>query len=171
VERVIIQILKPHRKDHIYDPTVGSGGFLLEAFHYLKEKEGEPVARTLYLYGQELNIGTFAIAKINMFLHGLDSADIQRGATLTFTKIKAILVKAAEGNTNNVVVGGAASNGWVGPFGDVSDTVAVKPGGTLLLVAPNAAGYAVTAGTGDILKVANSGAGTGVTYDIVIVGV
>lgn len=82
VERVIIQILKPHKKDHIYDPTVGSGGFLLEAFHNLKEKEGEQVARTLYLYGQEINIGTFAIAKINMFLHGLDSADIQRGDTL-----------------------------------------------------------------------------------------
>lgn len=82
VERVIVQILKPHRKDHIYDPTVGSGGFLLEAFHYLKEREGEQVARTLYLYGQEINIGTYAIAKINMFLHGLDSADIQRGDTL-----------------------------------------------------------------------------------------
>ncbi len=82
VERVIIQILKPHKKDHIYDPTVGSGGFLLEAFHNLKEKEGEQIARTLYLYGQEINIGTFAIAKINMFLHGLDSADIQRGDTL-----------------------------------------------------------------------------------------
>ena len=82
VERVIVQLLKPHKKDHIYDPTVGSGGFLLEAFHHLKEKEGESVARTLYLYGQEINIGTYAIAKINMFLHGLDSADIQRGDTL-----------------------------------------------------------------------------------------
>ena len=46
----------------------------------------------------------------------------------------------------------------------------MQPGGTLLLVAPNAAGYAVTAGTGDLLKVANSGGSTGVTYDIVIVG-
>jgi type I restriction enzyme M protein len=82
VERVIMGILKPHKKDHIYDPTVGSGGFLLEAFHHLKEREDESVARTLYLYGQEINIGTFAIAKINMFLHGLDSADIQRGDTL-----------------------------------------------------------------------------------------
>jgi len=86
VERVIMQILKPHKKDHIYDPTVGSGGFLLEAFHFLKEKENESVARTLYLYGQEINIGTFAIAKINMFLHGLDSADIQRGDTLASPK-------------------------------------------------------------------------------------
>ncbi|MEP7166427.1 MAG: type I restriction-modification system subunit M [Candidatus Woesebacteria bacterium] len=82
VERAIIGILKPHQKDHIYDPTVGSGGFLLEAYAYLKKKAGEQIARTLYLYGQEINISTFAIAKINMFLHGLDSADIRRGDTL-----------------------------------------------------------------------------------------
>lgn len=82
VERVIIGILKPHQKDHIYDPCLGSGGFLLEAYNYLKEKSGEQIARSLYLYGQEINIGTFAIAKINMFLHGLDSSDIRRGDTL-----------------------------------------------------------------------------------------
>lgn len=82
VERVIIGIVKPHQKDHIYDPTAGSGGFLLESYSYLKDKAGEQIARTLYLYGQELNISTFAIAKINMFLHGLDSADIRRGDTL-----------------------------------------------------------------------------------------
>ena len=93
------------------------------------------------------------------------------GATLTLTKVKAILVRAAAGNTNNVVVGGAASNAFVGPFGDATDTVAIKPGGTLLLVAPDSAGYAVTAGTGDILKVANSSSGSAVTYDIVLVGV
>ncbi|MEK7078570.1 MAG: type I restriction-modification system subunit M, partial [Patescibacteria group bacterium] len=82
VERVIIGIVKPHQKDHIYDPTVGSGGFLLEAYNYLKDKSSERVARTLYFYGQEINISTFAIAKINMFLHGLDSSDIRRGDTL-----------------------------------------------------------------------------------------
>lgn len=86
VERVIIQILKPREKDHIYDMAVGSGGFLLEAYHYLKEKAGEKKARSLYLYGQEINIGTYAIAKINMFLHGLDSADIARGDTLADPK-------------------------------------------------------------------------------------
>lgn len=82
VERIIIGIVKPHRKDHIYDPTVGSGGFLLEAYNYLKDRADEQIARTLYFYGQEINISTFAIAKINMFLHGLDSADIRRGDTL-----------------------------------------------------------------------------------------
>jgi type I restriction enzyme M protein len=86
VERLIMQILKPHQKDHVYDPTVGSGGFLLEAFHYLRDKEGEQKARSLYLYGQEINISTFAIGKINMFLHGLDGADIQRGDTIADPK-------------------------------------------------------------------------------------
>lgn len=82
VEKVIMGILKPHQKDHIYDPTVGSGGFLLEAYDHLKQKSGEQIAKTLYLYGQEQNLATFAIARINMFLHGLDSADIRRGDTL-----------------------------------------------------------------------------------------
>ena len=86
VERVIMNILKPHEKDHIYDMAVGSGGFLLEAYHHLKNEAGEKKARSLYLYGQEINIGTYAIAKINMFLHGLDSADIQRGDTLADPK-------------------------------------------------------------------------------------
>ena len=82
VERLIMQILKPHEKDHIYDPTAGSCGFLLEAYQYLRNKENEQKARSLYLYGQELNLSTFAIGKINMFLHGLDGADIRRGDTL-----------------------------------------------------------------------------------------
>ncbi|HCW31980.1 MAG: type I restriction-modification system, M subunit, type I restriction enzyme M protein [Candidatus Peregrinibacteria bacterium GW2011_GWE2_39_6] len=82
IERVIINILKPHEKNHIYDPTVGSGGFLLESYLHLREKTDEKIANTLYLYGQEINLGTFAIAKINMFLHGLDAADIRRGDTL-----------------------------------------------------------------------------------------
>lgn len=86
VERLIMQILKPHQRDHVYDPTVGSGGFLLEAFHYLRDKGGEQKARTLYLYGQEINMSTYAIGKINMFLHGLDGADIQRGDTIAEPK-------------------------------------------------------------------------------------
>lgn len=82
VERVIMHIIKPHPKDHILDPTVGSAGFLLEAYQYLRNKEGKQKASSLYLYGQEKNLSTFAIAKINMFLHGLDGADIRRGDTL-----------------------------------------------------------------------------------------
>lgn len=93
------------------------------------------------------------------------------GATVNFTKIKAIIIKAAAGNANDVVVGGAASNQFATPFGAAAHTVKVKPGGLFVLVAPDANGYAVTAATADLLKIANSGAGTGVTYDIVLLGV
>lgn len=92
------------------------------------------------------------------------------GATITYSAVKAIRVCAAAGNTNNVVVGGAGSNTFVGPFADATDKVVVKPGGCFLAVAP-ASGWSVTAGTGDILLVANSGSGTSVTYDVTIVGV
>lgn len=91
------------------------------------------------------------------------------GNTLTFVKIKAILIRASVDNTNNVVVGGAASNTFVGGFGAAANTYAVPPGGVFLVSAP-AGGWTVTAATADILKVANSGGTTGVTYDIVVIG-
>lgn len=92
------------------------------------------------------------------------------GATLTFTAIKAILVIAATGNTNDVLLGGAAANAFTGPFQNSSDIVNIKPGGVALFLNPSAAGWAVTAGTGDLLKLANSAGSTGVTYRIVIIG-
>jgi hypothetical protein len=92
------------------------------------------------------------------------------GATITFAKIRAMIIAADEGNANNVVVGGAASNGFLGWVADATDKVIVGPGGLFVIAKPDLAGYTVTAGTGDLLHVANSGAGTGVTYDLVLLG-
>lgn len=91
------------------------------------------------------------------------------GQTQTFARIKAIMVKAAAGNTNNVNVIRPAANG-VPLFLAAGDGIAVKPDGLFLWVAPDASGVAVTPATGDLLTITNSGAGTGVTYDIVIIG-
>lgn len=91
------------------------------------------------------------------------------GNALTFATIKGILITAAAGNTNDVVVGGAASNAFL-LFGDATDTISVKPGGFFAICNPAANGYPVTAATGDILKIANSSGSTSVTYDIVIFG-
>lgn len=93
------------------------------------------------------------------------------GNVITFDKIKAIIVTAAAANTNNVVFGGAASAQAAPWFGDVADTVVIRPGGCLCLVAPDATGYDVTATTADLLKIANSSSGTPVTYTIVLIGV
>jgi hypothetical protein len=92
------------------------------------------------------------------------------GAAITFVKVKAFLIRAAAANTNNVLVGGHASAAFVNWVSDATDVVVVKPGGLLLLVAPNAAGYGVTATTGDMLTITNSAGTTGVTYDVAILG-
>ena len=91
------------------------------------------------------------------------------GSTLTFVKIKAIVITAAAGNTNNVTVSPDATNGFTGPFNAVADLISIPPGGSFVVTAP-ASGWTVTASTGDLLTLANSGAGTSVTYDIVLIG-
>ena len=93
------------------------------------------------------------------------------GGTLNLSFVKAIIIKAAAGNTNNVVVGGLATNCFIGPFGScaVAASQTIQPGGYWVAVAPNT-GWAVTASTGDLLKVANSSSGTSVTYDIIVIG-
>lgn len=93
------------------------------------------------------------------------------GGTVAFARIKALVIAAAAGNTNNVVVGAAASNPWTTLLGS-THTITLRPGAWIALGAGTAdlTGYAVTAGTGDVLRLANSGAGTGVNYDIAIIG-
>lgn len=89
---------------------------------------------------------------------------------LALVRVKLIAVYAATGNTNNVVVGAAAATQFVGPFGAATHTIAVQPGGSFIVLSPTAAGWPVAAGSTDLLRVANGGAGTTVTYDIIIGG-
>lgn len=92
------------------------------------------------------------------------------GVALTFVKIKAVAILASALNTNNVNVSRPASNGvpW---FLAASDGFALGPGGIYLYANPALAGIAtVTPGTGDILRLDNSGAGTSVALDLVIIG-
>jgi hypothetical protein len=91
------------------------------------------------------------------------------GATVAMAEVGGILITTDSGNTNNVVVGDATAP--VPLFGGTNPTISVKPGGVFLIAAPNASGqFAVGAGATDDLKIANSGAGTSVTYTITILG-
>lgn len=90
------------------------------------------------------------------------------GATVAAAEVVAIFIAAAAANTNNFVVGPAAAAGFTGPFGDVTDRISIKPGEWQAFISRS--GWAVTAATADKLNVANSAAGTGVDYDIVIIG-
>jgi len=90
---------------------------------------------------------------------------------LALTAVKVLYVKAADANTNDVVIKGAASNGFLGPFGAAAHTVTLKPGQFFLVTNLTASGWTVTAGTGDLLNVANSSSGSSVSYDIIIAGI
>lgn len=80
VVQLLVALLKPHAGQRIYDPTAGSGGMLVQTRNYLAT-HGENSAN-LSLFGQEMNLNTWAICKMNMFLHGVLSADIRKGDTL-----------------------------------------------------------------------------------------
>ena len=73
-------ILDPHEGETIYDPACGTGGMLLECVGHLKENNED--YRTLKLFGQEKNLTSSSIARMNMFLHGIEDFSIMRGDTL-----------------------------------------------------------------------------------------
>jgi len=73
-------ILDPKEGETIYDPACGTGGMLLECVDHLKNSKED--YRTLKLYGQEKNLTSSSIARMNMFLHGIEDFQIHRGDTL-----------------------------------------------------------------------------------------
>ncbi|MDP3105182.1 MAG: class I SAM-dependent DNA methyltransferase [Candidatus Methanoperedens sp.] len=79
--RLMALMLEPKPGESIYDPTCGSGGMPLVAALQVKEGGGE--YRTLKLYGQEVNLITSAIARMNFSLHGIEDFKIVRGDTLS----------------------------------------------------------------------------------------
>ena len=86
VVRLIVELLQPKEGMRICDPTVGSGGMLIECAHYLERQGQNP--KNLSLFGQEKNLGTWAICKMNMLLHGLSDARIEKGDTLRDPKLR-----------------------------------------------------------------------------------
>jgi len=77
---LMTQMLDIKPEESIYDPTCGSGGMLLSAAAEVRRQGKEH--RTLKLYGQELNLTTSAIARMNLFLHGIEDFYVVRGDTL-----------------------------------------------------------------------------------------
>lgn len=80
VVKLLVNILKPHEGDRICDPTCGSGGMLIQSIQYIKEHGGNWL--NVSLFGQEINLSTWAICKMNMLFHDAKGADIQKGDTI-----------------------------------------------------------------------------------------
>ena len=80
VVRLLSMILAPQPGDTVYDPAVGSGGMLVEAANEVVASGGS--VNTMRFYGQEVNLTTSAIARMNLFLHDIEDARVLRGDTL-----------------------------------------------------------------------------------------
>ena len=80
VVHTLVRLLDPQSDETVYDPACGSGGMLVETINAVREGGGD--SRTLRLYGQEVNLTTSAIARMNLYLHDLEDFRILRGDTL-----------------------------------------------------------------------------------------
>ncbi len=85
VVKTIVQLINPQPKHKVYDPTFGSGGMLIESANYVAALPGGKVNNNvnISLYGQEKNLGTWAIGKMNMIFHNYGDSDLRKGDTLT----------------------------------------------------------------------------------------
>lgn len=81
VVRMMVRLTNPQEGQSVYDPCCGSGGMLIMSKEYLEEQGGDP--NLLSLFGQEASGSVWAIAKMNMLLHGITSADLRNEDTLT----------------------------------------------------------------------------------------
>ncbi len=88
VIKLMVEILDPKPEKWIYDPALGSGGMLIISYKFVEEKYGKEKANTLFLYGQEANSKTLALAKMNMLLHDIKNFYFALGDTLLFPKFK-----------------------------------------------------------------------------------
>jgi type I restriction enzyme M protein len=85
VVELIVKLIKPQEGMRICDPTAGSGGMLIQSVDYIKATSGNP--RNLTLHGQEKNLNTWAICKMNLLLHGLSDHRIEKGDTIRDPKL------------------------------------------------------------------------------------
>ncbi|MEH6995880.1 type I restriction-modification system subunit M [Neobacillus drentensis] len=85
VVELIVKLIKPEEGMRVCDPTVGSGGMLIQSVDYIISQGGNP--RNLTLHGQERNLNTWAICKMNLLLHGLSDHRIEKGDTIRDPKL------------------------------------------------------------------------------------
>lgn len=88
VIKLIVEMLKPGPGQSVYDPACGSGGMLISSYRHVKDTMGKDSANKLFLYGQEANHKTLALAKMNLNIHDIRNANIVYGDTLSSPKFK-----------------------------------------------------------------------------------
>ncbi len=146
---------------------------------------GQRAAEALLTFSRELSEGSAAgqfnkvfadtrtlaaSANEDLDLNGSSLQDML-GVNLALTGVKLLGIKAADTNTNDVILKPGATNGALLGMGAAAHTIAIPPGQILLRTNMSAAGWTVTPATADLINVANGGAGTAVSYSIVVAGI
>ncbi len=88
VIRLIVEALDPKGGESVYDPACGSGGMLINAYRHVEDVQGKEAADKLFLYGEEINHRTLALAKMNLYIHDIRNGTLMLGDTLLYPKFK-----------------------------------------------------------------------------------
>ncbi len=88
VIKLIIEMLDPKPAECVYDPACGSGGMLISSYQHVESEQGKDEAGKLFLFGQEANHKTIALAKMNLYIHDIRNAQLILGDTLLYPKFK-----------------------------------------------------------------------------------
>jgi len=88
VIKLIIEMLDPKPGEWVYDPACGSGGMLITSYQHVENEQGKDGAGKLFLFGQEANHKTIALAKMNLYIHDIRNAQLILGDTLLYPKFK-----------------------------------------------------------------------------------
>lgn len=88
VIKLIVQMLDPKPGEGIYDPACGSSGMLIVFYQHVENELGQQEADKLFLFGQEANHKTLALAKMNLYIHDIRNAHLMFGDTLLYPKFK-----------------------------------------------------------------------------------
>lgn len=88
VIKLIVEILDPKPGESVYDPACGSGGMLITSFQHVQDEHGKEQAERLFIYGQEANHRTLALARMNLYIHDIRNVHLMLGDTLLYPKFK-----------------------------------------------------------------------------------
>jgi len=85
---LIVEMVDPKPGESVYDPACGSGGMLISAYKHVENNLGRNEADKLFLFGQEYNHKTLALAKMNLYIHDIRNGRLSLGDTLLYPKFK-----------------------------------------------------------------------------------
>lgn len=148
------------------DPDIGNASHSIAYPKTTSYTDGSGANQINAIWQDTRNISAASVDDIDL-AGGLTDAF---GNTLTLTTVKGIMIFAYATNGDNIKVGGDATAAFINWVDDATDEIIIAPGGVLCVVNPSAAGYAVTAATGDILQITNADGADAVDYDIILFG-